>query len=266
MYDLFSIVKDYYAILGVLPSATEAEIKKAFRKLAVRYHPDKNSSFEAKPRFHEINEAYDVLGDTEKRALYDARRANPFAEILTEPVRQHRDPAYRRKRPPYQAQKKEPPATYVLMRDYLKYVMWISRIGLFTSVLFFLDYVLPYRLVEEAIREIYPVNLRKGVAYHVIVTERGRKIKLYNYEAVNFRDEATIRLTVTRIYGTTMWISNSAGTKNFRLAYLYKTLVFIPLVLFVNSLSALFLRKRVELSFNLNVTGIIWLIIFYVFI
>lgn len=61
--------KDYYEILGVDRSADEASIKKAFRKLAGKYHPDKATGDETK--FKEINEAYEVLGDKEKRRMYD---------------------------------------------------------------------------------------------------------------------------------------------------------------------------------------------------
>lgn len=61
--------KDYYETLGVERSASEADIKKAFRKLAGKYHPDKASGDENK--FKEINEAYEVLGDKEKRQMYD---------------------------------------------------------------------------------------------------------------------------------------------------------------------------------------------------
>ncbi len=68
--------KDYYAILGVRPDATQEEIKQAYRKLALKYHPDRNrGNKEAEEKFKEINEAYQVLSDPKKRAQYDQMRA-----------------------------------------------------------------------------------------------------------------------------------------------------------------------------------------------
>lgn len=62
---------EFYELLGVARTATEAEIKKAYRKLAMEYHPDRNSSPDAEARFKEITEAYEVLRDPQKRAAYD---------------------------------------------------------------------------------------------------------------------------------------------------------------------------------------------------
>jgi molecular chaperone DnaJ len=64
-------VSEFYALLGVTREATEVEIKKAYRKLAMEYHPDRNPSPEAEARFKEITEAYEVLRDPQKRSAYD---------------------------------------------------------------------------------------------------------------------------------------------------------------------------------------------------
>jgi len=68
------IDKDFYALLGVGSAASADEIKKAYRKLAMQYHPDRNPGKDAEDKFKEIGEAYSVLSDTSKRAEYDKLR------------------------------------------------------------------------------------------------------------------------------------------------------------------------------------------------
>ncbi len=70
--------KDYYKVLGVVSTATDKEITRAYRKLAKQYHPDANPGSE--DRFKEISAAYDVLGDADKRKEYDeVRKQGPIA-------------------------------------------------------------------------------------------------------------------------------------------------------------------------------------------
>jgi molecular chaperone DnaJ len=70
-------MKNYYDILGVSESATQADIKKAYRKLSKQYHPDVNPNEEEK--FKEIAEAYEILGDEGKRNDYNHKKNNPFS-------------------------------------------------------------------------------------------------------------------------------------------------------------------------------------------
>ncbi|CAH0546740.1 unnamed protein product [Brassicogethes aeneus] len=65
------MAKDYYNILGIPRNASDDEIKKAYRKLAMKYHPDKNKSANAEEKFKEVAEAYEVLSDKKKRDVYD---------------------------------------------------------------------------------------------------------------------------------------------------------------------------------------------------
>ena len=72
--------KDYYKVLGVSENASQDEIKKAYRKLAKEYHPDKHAGDKkAEERFKDISDAYSILGNAEKRKKYDMFRKNPWA-------------------------------------------------------------------------------------------------------------------------------------------------------------------------------------------
>lgn len=73
----FDPKKDYYKTLGIAEDASDDDIKKAFRKLAVQHHPDKGGD---KAKFQEANEAHQVLSDAKKRQQYDAYRKGGFGE------------------------------------------------------------------------------------------------------------------------------------------------------------------------------------------
>ena len=90
---------DYYKILGIHPNASEGEIKKAYRSLSFKYHPDKNPDPSVSETYKQINEAYEVLSDPQKRAQYD--NPNPMESLLKEMFRD-------RKPQPHQHQNMNP--------------------------------------------------------------------------------------------------------------------------------------------------------------
>lgn len=81
-------MKDHYATLGLGSAASLADIKKAFRQQASLHHPDRNSAADAPARFRAVQEAYDVLSDTDKRQAYDDNRRR---NLLDSPIETARD-------------------------------------------------------------------------------------------------------------------------------------------------------------------------------
>lgn len=78
------MAEDYYSILGVEKKASADEIKKAYRKLALKYHPDRNPGKEAEEQFKKISEAYAVLSDSEKRSQYDSFGSQGFSQRFSQ--------------------------------------------------------------------------------------------------------------------------------------------------------------------------------------
>lgn len=72
--------KDFYEVLGVSKTATAEEIKRAYRKLALQYHPDRNKTKEAETKFKEVTRAYEILSDSQKKQAYDQFGAAAFAQ------------------------------------------------------------------------------------------------------------------------------------------------------------------------------------------
>ena len=81
---MMEMAKDYYKALGVPRNASEDDIKRAYRTLAMQFHPDRNKSKDAEAKMQELNEAYAVLSDPEKRKQYDAYGPEGFGRRFTE--------------------------------------------------------------------------------------------------------------------------------------------------------------------------------------
>lgn len=258
-------MKNYYEVLGLPSFANASDVKRAYRRLVVQYHPDRNKSDEAESRIREINEAYTVLGDPDKKSWYDQKLANPFVDVSQPSPRPHRDPAYQRRRPPTSAKRSEP-REKELMRKYLKHLLWFSWIGLIFSGLFFIDYVLPYQEVHARVDRIEALRMRSSIVHFNVYLSGGHSMRVYPGDMKELvRQGEVITATFSSIFRTPMKVDTAQSST--RLAYMYHQLLYYPLGLFLSSFLALFFKKRrPELSFNLCILSALLLIMNYVFL
>jgi curved DNA-binding protein CbpA len=252
-------MKNYYAILGVPHTASQDDIKRAFRRLAVKFHPDKNPTPEAEDLFKEITEAYDVLSDWEKRKLYDLRWENPFAATAEPPKKPHRDPRYRPKPPGY-----KPPKTHTIqdtMAEYLPYFRYVCWTGIVLAVLIGLDFVIPYKeRTENLVGVTEVVGTKNQFRYFIFHPESGKEIKVYNYTSRYLTEEKRIVFHETLIFRTVMYLSDVGPVLQIKVGYLYRGLSFFPLLLFVSSVMGVSIRTSVEFPFNLSILSSVLII------
>jgi curved DNA-binding protein CbpA len=263
-------MKDYYSILGLNRHADASEIKRAYRGLAVKYHPDKNPDPAVENLFKEINEAYTTLSDPEKKFFYDQQYKAKHREDESVTGRTHRDPAYKRKAP---LNFKPTPKVTVsdLIYQYVDYVKWLAYAAFVISCIWVLDYVLPYQIYDEQIINVYAVQgmqLRSRSTfyrYDVIFTSSGKEIRVYNQMARHFNDDVSLKLASTPILNTYMQIANDSYTTVIPLGYIYNsTMALVPLSLFIISGLAVLFRQHKEFLFNASIAcGVLNMIVLY---
>lgn len=259
----FFQVKNYYSILGVSPTASQAEIKRAYRKLALAYHPDKNPNVNT-DLIRQVNEAYNVLGDPSKRAAYDYRLQNIVTEWFGQ-TPPHHDPRYRRRRPgTYRPAGPIESDVHYLMRVYLPYVRWICWVGALVTTLFFIDYVLPETVKTDAIDATFYRETHSPHAYIASHTASGKIISHYPLPSVRLKIGDVVLIGETPIFGTPIWIEHATQSVRARaLAFLYGPFLFFPLTIFFCSFLGIVFRKNIEFCFNLSVVSGILLVIFW---
>jgi curved DNA-binding protein CbpA len=252
----FFKMKDYYAILNVGKQAHTAEIKRSYRRLALQFHPDKNPETSAAHRFQEINEAYEVLGDPEQRSVYDARLENPFVEILQpqEPRATHRDPAYRRKRPPV-PHKGERERMLELMAQYLPYTNKIVHAGFIISILFAVDFLLPAQTSADIIEKTYVVESRSRTNaqdWWLIETTKNFSAQVPIEFAQHFNEGDAVKISTSPIlkipYSVSDDIYNADIVKS-----IYGIFIFAPVALLLSALVGIVFRKKIAFAFNAGV-------------
>jgi curved DNA-binding protein CbpA len=257
-------LKNYYFILSLNIYASDAEVKRAYRRLAVQFHPDKNSSPEAEEIFKEVNEAYEVLGDSAKKAIYDQMLRGE--EVVEEPVEppKHRDPRYKPR--PKPAGPKKPThreEILAMMAENLRYALMVSRLTLLFSVVLIADYSLP------------PVKTKTNVVTENPTRGSSFKLQLRDGKSVSVSREAAKKLrraTQLTIYRSA-WFSVPRSLEDERTHFrtsidlsIYGSFIFWPVLLLLTSLVGAFYWKGVEFRFNVAIVNFILFILTLVFL
>jgi len=253
---------DYYRILGVDHSATAEEIKRAYRRLAVTYHPDKNPAPGAENIFKQVNEAYDVLGDPVKRHGYDHRLQNTFIELAQEMEGpRHRDPAYRpRKKKAYRKSERED--VRELMARYLPLAQKAIYFCFSIAVFLLIDFVWPDQIsteqIEQAmIRRTYSRN--SSTVWWVVETDGGYEIDM-PYEVKEYFQPGQ-SVIIHSSFFLDMPISASVPEQEVRIRKsIYGNFIFAPATLLIVSSLGIVFRKNSEYGFNFGVVSFVILL------
>lgn len=248
---------DYYRVLGVSPGAGSEEIKRAYRKLAVLYHPDRNPDPKVADLFKEITEAYNTLGDDESRRLYDLRFSSGFQEVFSE--KRHaepEDPRYRRKRPASYPPPKRKATQFDLMKRYVPKFIWINKAALVFVAVLVLDFFLPMKEKEETIVEGHTVYSSTRIyQYDQRVTDKGTVMKFTPEEMSYFEPGAQVIIERTLIFSTIRYIFNPAKAYHVERLGIYGAVVLIPIVLLVTAVLGLLFKHKTEFAFSLLIAS-----------
>jgi hypothetical protein len=252
---------DYYAVLGVSEKASQQEIKQAYRKLAVMYHPDKNPDPQAEVRFKEIAVAYDILSDDFKRKAYDMRFMPMLQETVVQPPTAHRDPRYRQRSPgatpprrgSYRLTQRE------LMKRYLPKFFWINKVAMAFLTLLIVDYVLPARKSNEQIIQMNTIRMHvtgnERTADYSTLTDRGTALEMSNTDALHFDVSDHVEVHATPIFSSVLRVVNLKDQYVVIRQGIYGPPGIIPLLMLATAGLALIARPGVEMSFSLTVAS-----------
>jgi curved DNA-binding protein CbpA len=250
-------LKNYYFILGLNIYASESQIKQAYRKLALQFHPDKNPSTDAETIFKEINEAYETLGDSEKKTTYDLllRGITPVVLAATE-SRPHRDPRYKPRPPGSFSRKSKRQELREVMSDYLKYALIISRLSLAFAILLVLDFSLPKDKAErQVLYTSYRKEIRGGRSLQLNLKD-GVTISLSKKDAQEFKQGARIFIYQSSLFGVPTSVENEKTHFVAKIPVaIYGNFIFFPMILLITSILGVFYWKGVEFRFNLGVVN-----------
>ena len=254
----------YYDILGVTRSATASEIKRAYRKLAVRYHPDKNPDPAAEQLFKLINEAYEVLGDPPKRSRYDLELSGPVQVLESvPPPPRHRDPAYRPRRP-RPRRKSESERLREMMAKYLPYTARISMFCFGLCILLAIDYLWPRQQVNDRIEfatQRRDYRRSGSITWWVIHTSGDLTIEIPYERSNQFLPGEQVLVHRSTFFKVPVQVDAKRASVPLG-SNIYGNFIFAPIVLLIISGLGVAARRDVDYGFNLGVATFVLFMFF----
>lgn len=245
-------MKDYYAIMEVSRSASDADIKKSFRRLANLYHPDKNQSAEAEQLFKEINEAYEVLGDPVSRLEYDQRFSNP--RFLYDQARPTPRPNYRR----------APSEKQMLQASLLKYSRLLFYFGWLWCAVLAVDYLSPEQRIDAHVIEASSTNRLTTMnrPRNPLITEEGYSFRVDLGELRHFRAGSELHIYRSSLLSALIRVENDDGSFVVNnLATIYRNFAFAPIMLFLGCMIGILIKGGMEFHINLGIVVFLMMVL-----
>ena len=250
-------MKDYYEIMKIDRKATDAEIKKAFRKLANQYHPDKNPSSEAEALFKEINEAYEVLSDPASRMEYDQRLASPafFNYQYTRPQR----PAYKG-----HGAHVGPSEKTLFQNSLLRYSRLLFYFGCLWCSVLAVDYSMPADRITGKVTTDMTKRLTFSIhrPKNLLTTDVGKGFNITATEMRFFPFGSEIHIFKSPLLSAIIRVENYNGTYVINnLGSIYRNFSFAPIMLFLTCVLGIVVRNGVEFHVNLGIVVFLLMIL-----
>jgi len=245
-------LKNYYFVLGLNINAEAHEIKRAFRMLALQYHPDKNPAKQAESIFKEINEAYEVLGDPVQKFQYD-RLLKGEPSINQKP---HRDPRYKPRPAGSVSRPSKKEEMLATMQAYMNYALVTSRLTLLFSVILMADISLPAKKNKIEVVRLETKREVRGEQTIELEFNDGATVNLSAQKALEFKRGSLLTMQKSALLSIPLSMENELTHFKTRvLATIYGNFIFLPLILLITSLLGTFYSKGIEFRFNLGVVN-----------
>jgi small-conductance mechanosensitive channel len=223
-------MKDYYQILGLSAEATAAQVKLAYRKLAVLYHPDVSKSPDAELKIKEINEAYNVLSNPRRRADYDLHWVTPNikSEVWTP---EYRGPFSSTFTPQEKKVNYETARTLVLVMPIIR---WLSVGVLALGLVLIVDFFLPSVKLNRKITKMYFSG-----DVQIVETQDG-KYAVSITDHIKYRDQESIIIHASGLLSVPRSIEAEGHSPSKLLISIYGDLIVIPVLLLVLAVLGVF--------------------------